>query len=298
MILKYKLFLVIVLLLNFFSFPSQALTRDPQVAENNSKSFALELIKAINLQRARIGLKILLPDELLDTAAAEAIDNIIKTESSPEDFSLGFNFTQNLFLGEVFDRLNLKGRVVQGVLVLGRAEPDYLIKSLLSKPTDRQEILYPGYTRLGLSVVELSDERHLIFILFSMPIVDIVEVPREIFSLVNQVRKKNGLTPLLWSNQAAEAAYVRALELDSKFGHVRPQGLEWETVLNEIEIRFFKAAENLAQGFKDPEAFMSGWMNSPSHRKVILETEYNRLGVGCHVGRSGRFNCAQIFLKQ
>jgi len=42
------------------------------------------------------------------------------------------------------------------------------------------------------------------------------------------------------------------------------------------------AAENLAQGIDTPENIHSALMESPSHRKNILDPRFNHVGVGCY----------------
>lgn len=47
------------------------------------------------------------------------------------------------------------------------------------------------------------------------------------------------------------------------------------------------AGENIAYGFATPEECVTGWMNSPGHRAIMLDGDYQHLGVG-HAVSQGR----------
>lgn len=56
---------------------------------------------------------------------------------------------------------------------------------------------------------------------------------KEVFNLVNQERVKAGLTEYKLDAKLCEAANQRAKEIVEKYDHVRPDGREWDTVLDE-----------------------------------------------------------------
>lgn len=43
-------------------------------------------------------------------------------------------------------------------------------------------------------------------------------------------------------------------------------------------------AETLATGSPQAEQLMQAWLNSPSHRDIILDSRYRDIGVGCYEG--------------
>ena len=100
--------------------------------------------------------------------------------------------------------------------------------------------------------------------------VTVVEVPteqwkREVLDLVNEERKKVGMTELSWGTTCEAAASVRARELMTSYSHIRPDGTSWETACPIPE-----------------EGGWSGenWMNSPEHKKNILNNNFTKLSVG------------------
>lgn len=86
------------------------------------------------------------------------------------------------------------------------------------------------------------------------------------FEAVNQTRKEHQLEPLAWSEALYDYAGIRAVDLEQRFEHRRPDGSSWDS-LNPNMI----FAENLAKRAFTVESAMEGFMNSPSHRANILD---------------------------
>lgn len=99
----------------------------------------------------------------------------------------------------------------------------------------------------------------------------------EVLDLVNKERAKAGAKPLRLAADMQKGARIRAQELILKFSHTRPNGKECFTVLKE---QGRGVGENIAAGANSPAAVMKLWMESPGHRKNILDPLYKELGVG------------------
>lgn len=106
------------------------------------------------------------------------------------------------------------------------------------------------------------------------------EYVRKVLELVNKERTSRGLKALTLENSLCCAAQKRASEITSKMSHTRPNGKECFTVLNEMNISYNYAGENIGGGFSNPESVVSGWMNSKGHRENILDPYFTKLGVG------------------
>ncbi len=104
---------------------------------------------------------------------------------------------------------------------------------------------------------------------------------RDVLNLVNRERAKNGLAALAWGTTCESAANTRALELVSKYAHTRPDGSTWSTACP-VPTTGGKSGENLAAGNSvvSPETVVASWMNSPDHRKNILDPDFKYLSVG------------------
>lgn len=119
----------------------------------------------------------------------------------------------------------------------------------------------------------------------------------EITKLVNGERKKRGKKALTMDAKLNKAAKKRAKEIASKFDHTRPDGTDCFTVLDEYGISYMAVGENIAAGQKDAKAAVKAWMNSPGHRRNILDKGYGRIGVGYYKSESGPYKhfWVQIF---
>ena len=64
-------------------------------------------------------------------------------------------------------------------------------------------------------------------------------------------------------------------------------------VLRECRLSF--AGENVATGFPDGDAVVRAWMNSPDHRRNIVERGFRRMEVVARQGEDGRWYATQLF---
>ena len=51
-------------------------------------------------------------------------------------------------------------------------------------------------------------------------------------------------------------------------------------MIKNFGISYKTAGENIAKGYKTPQAVVDGWMNSSGHRANILNASYTQIGVG------------------
>ena len=117
---------------------------------------------------------------------------------------------------------------------------------------------------------------------------------RTVASEINRERAANGLAPLKFCDVLNEAAIVRAKECATLFDHIRPDGSSCFTVLDNANVPYYSAGENIAYGQKTPQAVMYSWMNSPDHKKNILSKDFEYVGVGVHY-TGGTYYWTQLF---
>ncbi len=96
----------------------------------------------------------------------------------------------------------------------------------------------------------------------------------------NKERQANGLTELRISEKLSHAAELKADDMFEKqyWGHTAPDGTEPWRWLAEADYSYTRAGENLAKNFYTAEAVNAAWMDSPEHRKNILEPDYTEVG--------------------
>ena len=118
---------------------------------------------------------------------------------------------------------------------------------------------------------------------------------QQIVDLVNAERTKVGLARLTLDIQLSSAAQISAEEQYTLFSHSRPNGSSYRTVLDENGISYMGCGENVAYGFRNPQAVMQGWMNSEGHKANILQEKFTHIGIGYYVGPNGYHYWSQLF---
>lgn len=116
--------------------------------------------------------------------------------------------------------------------------------------------------------------------------------PHDIVSYVNLERKKINISELTVSPLLEQAAKMRALVI-LKYqnpSHQDPfEKIQLDTVLPQVGYSFVYATENIALASGNSAGFVAGWMNSPSHRKNLLDPVLKETGVGVTYGKVGDY---------
>ena len=104
---------------------------------------------------------------------------------------------------------------------------------------------------------------------------------REIIAETNKVRTANNLGPLKANPKLDLAASEKLSDMIAKgyFSHNNPEGVAPWFWIEKNGYNYTHAGENLALGFLRADETVTAWMNSPSHRANILNTNYNEIGV-------------------
>jgi uncharacterized protein YkwD len=108
-----------------------------------------------------------------------------------------------------------------------------------------------------------------------------------IVSLTNQDRLGAGDSLLIEDSQLDTAAMAKARDMvaNNYFDHYSPQGATpWDFILSS-GYDYQLAGENLAMDFATSHGVNNAWLNSPTHRKNILNPEYNNIGVAVLEGQ-------------
>ncbi|MDE5932667.1 MAG: CAP domain-containing protein [Lachnospiraceae bacterium] len=111
----------------------------------------------------------------------------------------------------------------------------------------------------------------------------------EVFTQVNQARAEIGLPELVWSDELAAAAEVRAQEIHQAFSHTRPDGSPWWTANSELIY-----GENIAKGYQSADSVVTAWMESSDHKDNILYSGFQTIGVAVY-SVDGKWYWAQEF---
>ena len=126
-------------------------------------------------------------------------------------------------------------------------------------------------------------------------VIDLAAFADEVFRLTNLEREKQELPPFSRMLALTNAAELRAKETIERFSHTRPDGSECFTALDECNVVYRTAGENIAAGQTTPAEVVRGWMDSPGHRANIENNNFGHLGVGLAMDSNGRLYWAQFF---
>ena len=104
----------------------------------------------------------------------------------------------------------------------------------------------------------------------------------EVVRLVNEQRRKNGLSALSEDWQLSRVARYKSQDMRDKnyFSHTSPTYGSPFQMMKSFGISYKSAGENIAKGQKTPKAVVDAWMNSQGHRANILNPNFTHIGVG------------------
>lgn len=123
---------------------------------------------------------------------------------------------------------------------------------------------------------------------------------QEVITRLNAIRRQYGLQEFSTSADMQAVARTRAQEMklmfDEKYNcddiHSRPDGSGCYTIYEDFDMypyykdpytgiaTYAHSAETAGSSIETPEAIVTGWMNSPKHKEVILDKEFDYVGIG------------------
>jgi len=112
----------------------------------------------------------------------------------------------------------------------------------------------------------------------------------------NRQRERFNADALTENEKLNEVARIKLDDMFEKqyFAHVSPTGIGVGDIAKEKQYDYLLVGDNLAMGnYQDDEDVVNAWMNSPGHRKNILEEKYEEIGVAA---RKGVYNNKEIWM--
>lgn len=115
-------------------------------------------------------------------------------------------------------------------------------------------------------------------------------VEQQILDLVNNERSASGCGALSLNGtlNAVADAHSEDMAANDYFDHTNQHGQSPFDRISAAGYQYGTAGENIAVGYRDAAAVMEGWMNSPGHRRNILNCSFTQLGVGFAQASGGR----------
>ena len=104
----------------------------------------------------------------------------------------------------------------------------------------------------------------------------------QVVALVNQERAKAGCSALTVNDKLTAAAQNHSQDMasHSNMSHTGSDGSDPGRRITRAGYNWSTYGENVAYGYNSPEQVMNGWMNSPGHKKNILNCAFKEIGVG------------------
>ncbi len=125
-----------------------------------------------------------------------------------------------------------------------------------------------------------------LFVVYPSQFVFSAKISEEVIELVNQTRLVSGLGELQFNQLLTQAAQAKVNDMMAKgyFSHRSPAGDKPWVWLEAVQYPYQAAGENLAMDFSSAQAVHQAFMNSPTHRKNILNPKYQEIGVAVAYG--------------
>ena len=104
----------------------------------------------------------------------------------------------------------------------------------------------------------------------------------DLYRLINQERVKAGLSALNANSYLNACSVVRIKELFQSPSHTRPDGRDWRTVLEDknLPVDVAYSGEIWCGGYSTAASALEAFMNSPAHREILMDKNFNFMGVG------------------
>ena len=102
-----------------------------------------------------------------------------------------------------------------------------------------------------------------------------------VVQLTNVARASKGCRPLKQNSRLELAAQRHANDMANKnyFSHNSIDGTPWWKVIMRAGYKD-PAGQNIARGFSSTRPLHKAWMNSPLHRKNIMNCKFRTIGIG------------------
>ncbi len=103
-----------------------------------------------------------------------------------------------------------------------------------------------------------------------------------LLNATNAQRSNFSRSTLVLNNKLSSAAQAKANDMVARnyWSHNTPDGQEPWVFISGVNYDYQKAGENLAYGFSSSNETINGWMNSPTHKDNLLDSEFTEVGFG------------------
>jgi uncharacterized protein YkwD len=119
----------------------------------------------------------------------------------------------------------------------------------------------------------------------------------DVQNFVNAYRRRAGVAPVSLSWQLNNAAVAHAKDMARRryMSHVGSDGSNAGTRISRTGYRWWIWGENVAAGQVTASQVVWSWLNSPSHKAIMLDRRYRHMGLGRAVASDGTAYWCLVF---
>lgn len=120
-----------------------------------------------------------------------------------------------------------------------------------------------------------------VFLALATPAPVAANTEQVVLNAVNAVRAKAGCGPLKFNAKLMAAAKQQARNMAEKdfFGHTGKDGRGFASRVRSQGYKYRFAAENIAAGQPTPQRAVQAWVDSPGHRRNMLNCKFRETGI-------------------
>lgn len=107
------------------------------------------------------------------------------------------------------------------------------------------------------------------------------QLKKDIFVKINEQRKSQSEPEFTENPMLSQAAQTKLQDMFTKnyWDHISPTGEKAWIFINNTGYSYSIAGENLARGFVSADSMIDAWMDSPTHKKNILDKDFRETGI-------------------
>jgi len=244
--------------------------------------FSAQIVSQINTRRKTEKLSELAENEKLNKSATSRLAVIMVFDDYTGSVS-------GLTREKATESVGYQPSIIGDVFFSVSNKADDFLSSLLADKTEKETILLPKFTDLGIAEYK-TETKNYYYVLFGneQKKVSTVTIPKvtplqnvswggpDLWNAVNKRRVELGVGQLSKKDELCTIASIRLnqlLELIKLDGHAG-----FQPVLDRSDLKWigekYNISEYLAQGFETPTETVKGWENTLGHRSLLAGGEY------------------------
>ena len=126
-----------------------------------------------------------------------------------------------------------------------------------------------------------------------------IPLEEQVFVEINKIRQENNLSELVYDEDLSKLAREKSVDLAScnEFSHTSKTYGSTRDLLLKYPHLWISGGENISKGGENSKDIVDAFLNSPDHKKNILNPDFNKSGIGCFVSQDGTIYLTELFVQ-